>query len=194
MTGDEVLRLFEESGALLEGHFLLSSGLHSSRYLQCALVLQHPELAERLCSELGAKIRADERIDRVDIVIAPAIGGIIVAHEVARALGTRALFTEREDGAMKLRRGFQIEPGTRALVVEDVVTTGGSTREVMQVVRSRDAVVAGAASLIDRSGSGLDLGVPRHALAMLEAATYPPEDCPQCREGTTAVKPGSRQR
>jgi orotate phosphoribosyltransferase len=194
MTGNEVLRLFEESGALLEGHFLLSSGLHSPRYLQCALVLQHPQLAERLCLELVARVCADERIGHIDIVIAPAIGGIIVAHEVARALAVRALFTEREDGAMRLRRGFQIEPGTRALVVEDVVTTGGSTREVMQVVGSRNAVVAGAASLIDRSGSRLDLGVPHHALAILEAPTYSPEECPHCRDGTPAVKPGSRPR
>ena len=194
MTGNEVLRLFEESGALLEGHFLLSSGLHSSRYLQCALILQHPQLAQRLCSELGDKVRADKRIGDIDIVIAPAIGGIIVAHEVARALAVRALFTEREEGAMKLRRGFHIEQGARALVVEDVVTTGGSTREVMQVVGSSGAVVAGAASLIDRSGGTVDLGVPRHALAVLEAPTYRPEDCPYCRDGTPPVKPGSRQR
>jgi orotate phosphoribosyltransferase len=193
MTEIEVLKIFEENGALLAGHFLLSSGLHSPRYLQCALVLQRPALAEKLGSALAAKAKTDERIGAVDLVIAPALGGVIVAHEVARALGVRALFTEREEGAMKLRRGFRISPGERAFVVEDVVTTGGSTREVMEVVAQHGGKCAGAGSLIDRSGGAVDLGTPRHALAVLAAPVYQPDECPLCREGSKAIKPGSRQ-
>ncbi len=193
MTTDEVLKVFEENQALLKGHFLLTSGLHSSRYLQCALVLQHPAVAEKLCSELAAKAKADPKIGRIDLVIAPALGGVIVAHEVARALGIRALFTERQEKIMTLRRGFSIKPGERCFVVEDVVTTGGSTREVMEVVTSLGGIAAGAGSLIDRSGGAVDLGIPRHAMAVLEVPTYKPEDCPMCKEGSTAIKPGSRQ-
>jgi len=193
MTDNEVLKIFEENEALLTGHFLLSSGLHSPRYLQCALVLQDPAAAARLCSALAAKAQADDRLGTIDLVIAPALGGVIVAHEVARAMGVRALFTERQDGAMKLRRGFQIKPGERALVVEDVITTGGSTREVMEVVKQSGGEVAGAGSLIDRSVGTVDLGVPRHALASLEVPTYRPEECPLCREGSVAIKPGSRK-
>jgi orotate phosphoribosyltransferase len=197
MTSDDVLKIFEENDALLKGHFLLSSGLHSNRYLQCALVLQHPEVAEKLCAALAAKAKADPAIGRIDLVIAPALGGVIVAQETARALGVRALFTERQEKTMTLRRGFQIAPGERCLVVEDVVTTGGSTREVMEVVAQLGGVTAGAGSLIDRSfkkdGGSVDLGVPRHALAVLEAPAYKPEECPMCREGAAAVKPGSRQ-
>lgn len=192
MKTEEILQIFEQNEALLKGHFLLSSGLHSSRYLQCALVLQHPAVAAGLCSALAAQASADERIPRIDVVMAPALGGIIVAHEVARALGVRALFTERQDGGMKLRRGFHLNPGENVLVVEDVVTTGGSTREVMDVVRAAGGVVVGAGSLIDRSGGAVDLGVPRHALAVLEVPVYQPDDCPLCREGSTAIKPGSR--
>ncbi|HMV84570.1 MAG TPA: orotate phosphoribosyltransferase [Blastocatellia bacterium] len=193
MTTEEVLNLFEENQALLKGHFLLSSGLHSSRYLQCALVLQHPPVAETLCAALATKAKADVTVGQIDLVIAPALGGVIVAHEVARALGVRALFTERQEKVMTLRRGFQIQPGERCFVVEDVVTTGGSTREVMEVVAAHGGVTVGAGSLIDRSGGAVDLGVPRHALATLEVPTFKPEDCPMCREGSTAVKPGSRQ-
>lgn len=193
MTNEEVLHVFEENNALLSGHFLLTSGLHSPRYLQCALVLQDPRVAEQLCAALAERARGDERIGSIDLVIAPALGGVIVAHEVARALGTRALFTERQDGGMNLRRGFTLKPGERCLVVEDVVTTGGSTREVMDLVVQHGGVVAGAASLIDRSGGAVDLGVPRHALAVLEVPTWQPGVCPLCKEGSTAVKPGSRQ-
>jgi orotate phosphoribosyltransferase len=197
MTVEDVLKIFEENEALLKGHFLLTSGLHSDRYLQCALVLQHPAVAERLGSELAARAQADPDIAPVDLVIAPALGGVIVAHEVARALGVRALFTERQEKTMTLRRGFQIKPGERCLVVEDVVTTGGSTREVMEVVAGHGGVAAGAGSLIDRSlkkdGSVVDLGLPRLALAAIEVATYAPEECPMCREGSIAIKPGSRR-
>jgi len=196
MFVEEVLKIFEDNNALLKGHFLLTSGLHSDRYLQCALVLQHPAVAERLGAELAAKTKADPRVGSIDLVIAPALGGVIVAHEVARALGVRALFTERQEKTMTLRRGFQIKPGERCLVVEDVVTTGGSTREVIEVVTQHGGVAVGAGSLIDRSlksdGSVADLGLPRHALAALEVATYNPEECPMCREGSVAIKPGSR--
>jgi len=197
MTVEDVLKIFEENEALLKGHFLLTSGLHSDRYLQCALVLQHPAVAERLGSELASKAKADPDIGPLDLVIAPALGGVIVAHEVARALGVRALFTERQEKTMTLRRGFQIKPGERCMVVEDVVTTGGSTREVMEVVAQHGGVAAGAGSLIDRSlkkdGSVVNLGLPRLALAALEVATYAPEECPMCREGSIAIKPGSRR-
>lgn len=193
MTTEEVLTIFENNQALLKGHFLLSSGLHSSRYLQCALVLQHPQVAETLCAALAAKAKADAGVGQIDLVIAPALGGVIVAHEVARALGVRALFTERQEKTMTLRRGFQIQPGERCFVVEDVVTTGGSTREVMEVVAAQGGLTVGAGSLIDRSGGAVDLGVPRHALATLEVPTFKPEDCPMCREGSAAIKPGSRQ-
>ena len=197
MTKEDVLKIFEENEALLKGHFLLTSGLHSDCYLQSALTLQHPAVAEKLCSELAAKVKADPNISRIDLVIAPALGGVIVAHEVARALGVRALFTERQEKAMTLRRGFQIKPGEGCLVVEDVITTGGSTREVMEVVGRYGGVTVGVGSLIDRSlnarGDAVDLDVPRHALAALEVPTYKPEECPMCREGSIAIKPGSRQ-
>ncbi len=192
MKTEEVLQIFEQNEALLKGHFLLSSGLHSSRYLQCALVLQHPAIAGRLGAELAKLAAADGLIPRIDAVMAPALGGFIVAHEVARALGVRALFTERQDGGMKLRRGFQLTPGEQIFVVEDVVTTGGSTREVMDVVSELGGMTVGAGSLIDRSGGAVDLGVPRHALAVLEVPVYQPNDCPLCSEGTPAIKPGSR--
>ena len=192
MNTEEVLRIFEQQEALLKGHFLLSSGLHSSRYLQCALVLQHPAVAEKVCSALAARVLGDDRIPRIDVVIAPALGGVLVAYEVARTIGVRALFTERQDGTMSLRRGFRLEPGEHALVVEDVVTTGGSTREVMEVVTKHGGVVVGAGSLIDRSGGTVDLGVPCHALAVLDVPVYQPAECPLCRDGSPAIKPGSR--
>jgi orotate phosphoribosyltransferase len=193
VTNEEVLQTFSDCGALLTGHFLLTSGLHSPRYLQCALVLQHPAIAEKLCAALADKAKADASIGQIDLVIAPALGGVIVAHETARALGVRSLFTERQESGMTLRRGFQIQPGERCFVVEDVVTTGGSTREVIEVVRALGGIVAGAGSLIDRSGGAVDLGVPRHALATLEVPSYKAEDCPMCQEGSTAIKPGSRK-
>lgn len=190
MTQDEVLKLFKEAGALLEGHFRLTSGLHSEQYLQCALVLQHPRHAAALGSALAVRLR--ELAGAPSIVIAPALGGILVAHEVARALDIRGLFAERQDGVLKLRRGFKIEPGERCLVVEDVVTTGGSTRETMEVVTRAGGVVIAAGSLVDRSGGRTDLGIPRVSLAVLDVPTYPPEGCPLCRAGSEAVKPGSR--
>jgi len=188
MTQTETLALYEKTGALLRGHFLLTSGLHSDTYLQSALVLQHPEHA----AALGAALALPFAGDAVQVVIAPAIGGILVAHEVARALGARALFTEREAGAMRLRRGFGIARGERCLVVEDVVTTGGSTREVMQVVTEAGGGVVGVASLIDRSGGHAEFPVKRTALATLTVPTFGPGECPLCQTGSAPVKPGSR--
>jgi len=187
---EAILDRFREAGALLEGHFLLSSGRHSPVYLQCALLLQHPDLAGDLCGRL-ARAFAD---DRVATVLAPAIGGIVVAHEVARALGVRAVFAEREKGRMTLRRGFALARGERVLLVEDVVTTGGSLREVQQLAEEAGAEVVAVAALVDRTG-GTDPGfggMPLTALVRVEAPTYVPEDCPQCREGLPLVKPGSR--
>jgi len=184
----QLLQLFQQTGALLEGHFQLTSGLHSPRYLQCALVLQHPHHAERIGQALAAFFEADH----VDVVVAPAVGGIIVAHEVARALSVRALFTERESGRMTLRRGFSLDQSERVLVVEDVVTTGGSTRETIDVVRSAGGNVVGTGSIVDRSGGQLDLGVRRHSLLVLDVPVYDPANCPLCRQGGVAIKPGSR--
>jgi orotate phosphoribosyltransferase len=183
-----LLNLFKQTGALLEGHFQLTSGLHSSLYLQCALVLQYPEHADFIGRALAAKFRDD----RVDAVVAPAIGGIIVAHETARAIGARALFAEREAGVMTLRRGFGLSRGERVLVVEDVVTTGGSTRETIQAVIDADGVVIGAGSIVDRSAGAVDVGVRRQALLSLDVTAYQPEDCPLCKDGVPIVKPGSR--
>jgi orotate phosphoribosyltransferase len=190
MTQDDVLELFKKSGALLQGHFRLTSGLHSDRYLQCALVLQHPQQAAVLGSAMAALLR--EMDSSADFVIAPALGGILVAHEVARNIGVRALFAERQDGVLKLRRGFRIEPGERGYVVEDVVTTGGSTRETMDVVEQAGGSVIATGSLIDRSGGKVDLGAPRVALAVLDVPTFSPEECPLCKAGSQAIKPGSR--
>lgn len=184
----DVRALYHSTGALLRGHFRLSSGLHSDTYLQSALVLQRPEDATRLGAALAARFPGT----RIDAVVAPALGGVLVAHEVARALGTRSVFTEREDGRMTLRRGFRISPGERCLVVEDVVTTGGSTREVMTAVEEAGGVIAGVGALVDRSGGKAALPEPRAALLTLEAPTYPPDACPLCRSGVPVVKPGSR--
>jgi orotate phosphoribosyltransferase len=186
-VSETVMQIFRETGAYLKGHFRLTSGLHSSEYLQCALVLQHPAQAERFGRELAAQLPA------CDVVVSPAIGGLIIGHEVARAKGVRFLFTERDaSGKMTLRRGFSVHPGETALVIEDVVTTGGSTREVIDVLRSSGARVLAAASVIDRSGGRADLGVPRLALATLDVIAYEPEDCPLCKQGVPVEKPGSR--
>ncbi len=190
MDQEQVLKLFAETGALLKGHFRLTSGLHSDRYLQCALVLQHPRHAAALGSALAERMRKSGELPSV--VVAPALGGILVSHEVARALGVRGIFAERQDGVLRLRRGFRIEPGERCFVVEDVLTTGGSTRETMEVVAGAGGLVLAAGALVDRSGGRIDLGVPRVALAVLDIPTYPPEHCPLCKAGSEAVKPGSR--
>ena len=188
MTEAEVLTIFRQSGALLEGHFRLSSGLHSPGYLQCALVLQHPREAETLGAALGAIVRSLG----AQTVLSPALGGIVIGQEVGRALGVRAIFAERQDGTLTLRRGFALDPGERVLVVEDVVTTGGSTRETMDVARAAGAVVVGACAIVDRSGGKQGLDVPFHALLPMEVTTYQPDDCPLCRQGVPVTKPGSR--
>ncbi len=191
---DAVLALFDETGAYLRGHFRLTSGLHSPEYLQCALVLQHPGFAERLGQRLAEALRPllGGR-DKPELVASPALGGIIIGHEVARALQARFIFTERDpSGKMTLRRGFSVAPGELAVVVEDVVTTGGSTREVVEALRSAGAQVAAAGAIIDRSGGQAEVGAPRVSLATLHVVTYPPEDCPLCRQGLPVVKPGSR--
>lgn len=187
---EDLLSLFKDRGALLEGHFLLSSGLHSPRYVQCARVLMDPALATRLGAALAEELRPVLTASP-SAVVAPALGGVLVAHEVARAFGVRGLFTERQDGAMVLRRGFVLEPDEPLVVVEDAITTGGSTREVMDAVRALGARVVAVGSLVDRSG-GLDLGVPRRSLLQLDVPTFSAAFCPQCADGSVAVKPGSR--
>lgn len=188
MNPEAVIDEFKKTGALLEGHFQLSSGLHSTVYLQCALVLQFPEKAEVFGRALAEKFANAG----IELVASPAIGGIVIGHEVARALGARFVWTEREAGEMTLRRGFTVSPGERTLVVEDVITTGGSTRETIQALQRTGADVVAAASIIDRSGGGAEVGVPRVALATLKVLSVAPEICDACKSGDPAVKPGSR--
>ena len=190
---ESVLDLFRAAGAYLEGHFRLTSGLHSPNYLQCALVLRHPATAEELGRRLAAELRQIVD-DRISLVVSPALGGLIIGHEVARALGTPFLFTERDPDSRKmiLRRGFSIQPGETAVVVEDVITTGGSTRDVVDCLQAAGAHVLAAGSIIDRSGGSAEVGAPRVALATLQVQAHLPEDCPLCRQGLPVVKPGSR--
>jgi orotate phosphoribosyltransferase len=188
MIQSDVLDRFRQIGALLEGHFKLSSGLHSPAYLQCALVLQHPVEAELLGRALGALVRHT----RPTVVLSPALGGLIIGHEVARAIGVRAIFAERVDGVLTLRRGFDLSPADRVLVVEDVLTTGGSTRETMDVAVALGASVVGAAAVVNRSGKDQPVGVPFQALAAITPPTYQPEACPLCAQGIPVTKPGSR--
>jgi orotate phosphoribosyltransferase len=190
---DRVLDLFGQTSAWLQGHFRLSSGLHSSGYLQSALVLQYPHFAELLGKKLAQALSQWTEHEPVGLVVSPALGGLIIGHEVARAMGVRFLFTERDaDRKMSLRRGFTIEPGEKLVVIEDVITTGGSTREVIDVVRALGAVPIAAGSIIDRSGGAADLGIPRAALETLTVPVYEPEQCPMCRKGEPVTKPGSR--
>ena len=188
MSQAAVLDLFRASGALHEGHFRLSSGLHSPAYLQCALVLQHPAHAETLGRALAAMLQSTA----ATVVLSPALGGLIIGHEVGRALGLRAIFAERQDGQLTLRRGFALAPSDRVVVIEDVVTTGGSTRETMVVAAEAGAIVVGAGAIIDRSGGAASLGVPFHALATLVVPTHQPDACPMCAAGSPVTKPGSR--
>lgn len=185
---EELLDLFRKSGALLEGHFRLSSGLHSTGYLQCALVLQDPAGAE----QLGQAIAARMRDLGPTVVLSPALGGVIIGHEVGRALGVRALFAERQGRVLMLRRGFMLSDTDRVLVVEDVLTTGGSTRETMQVATAAGGHVVGAAAIIDRSGGAATFDVPFQALLQIDLPTYQPDVCPLCAKGLPVTKPGSR--
>ncbi|ATW24866.1 orotate phosphoribosyltransferase [Candidatus Formimonas warabiya] len=190
LNQDQALDLFRKSGALLEGHFVLTSGRHSDRYIQCAQVLRYPEYTAALCEEIAARFKKDE----IDVVVGPAMGGILVAYEVARHLGVENLFAERENGKMTLRRGFRVQPGQKVLVVEDVVTTGGSVQEVMEVVTGQGAQVVGVGLLVDRSGGKVDFGVKMEAVLTMEVPSWDPAVCPLCQEGSPAVKPGSRVR
>ena len=184
----DFLDLFRQSGALLEGHFRLSSGLHSGRYLQSALVLQHPELAGTLGEGIAARTR---HLDPT-VVLSPALGGIVIGQEAGRALGVRAIFAERQEGRLALRRGFSLTRDDRVLVVEDVITTGLSTRETVDVATAMGATVVGAAAIIDRGNNDATLGLPLYALVKLEVPAYPEESCPLCAKGDPVVKPGSR--
>jgi orotate phosphoribosyltransferase len=192
MTSKDVLDRFTHLGALLEGHFRLSSGLHSPNYLQCALVLQHPAEAEALGRALAAQLAARLGDATPTVVLSPALGGLIIGHEVARALGVRAIFAERAEGVLTLRRGFDLLPADRVVVIEDVLTTGGSTRETMEVAKQRGAVVVAAGAVINRSGSASPVDVPFAALAALTPPTYKPDACPLCEQGLPVTKPGSR--
>ncbi len=190
---ESVLELFRSREAYLQGHFRLTSGLHSSEYLQCALVLQYPDVAESLGRSLAAELRRIAPAE-IQLVVSPALGGLIIGHEAARALRTRFLFTERDasNGKMTLRRGFQVTPGETAVVVEDVITTGGSTQDVIDLLRAAGANPVAAGSIIDRSGGHASLSVPRVALATLETATHHADSCPLCAQGIPVQKPGSR--
>ena len=191
---EPILKIFRETGAYFSGHFRLTSGLHSAEYLQCALVLQHPAHAASLGAKLASELRSLAQAETIGVVVSPAMGGLIIGHEVARALGTRFLFTERDatSGRMTLRRGFTLQPDEAAVVVEDVISTGGSTREVVDILRAAGARPIAAGSIIDRSGGKAQVGAPRVALATLEMVAWPPGDCPLCRQGLPVSKPGSR--
>lgn len=188
---ESILELFRSTGAFLQGHFRLTSGLHSSEYLQSALVLQHPAAAEKLGRLLAETVRKLTPM-RIELVVSPALGGLIIGHEVARSLGTRFLFLERDAGKMQLRRGFTIGPGEVAAVIEDVITTGGTTRDVIDILRAGGANVVAAGSIIDRSGGHADVSVPRVALVTMQVAAHYPDACPMCLKGIPVVKPGSR--
>jgi orotate phosphoribosyltransferase len=189
MKNSKILELFEETNALLNGHFLLTSGRHSNQYFQCAMVLQYPEYNTLICSLIAEHFKTSE----IDIVISPAIGGIVVGQEVARQLCKKSVFAEREDKTLTLRRGFQIEEGKRYLVCEDVVTTGGSVFEVMDIVRNGGGIVAGVGYIVDRSNNKVQFGVPQFSTLQLEVVSYDPDDCPLCKQNIPAVKPGSRK-
>lgn len=193
LQAESVLDLFKQTGAYLQGHFRLSSGLHSSGYLQSALVLQYPKHAEALGHKLADALSTLTKDETIGCVISPALGGLIIGHEVARSLGTRFLFTERDqERRMSLRRGFSISPGEKVVVVEDVITTGGSTKEVIEVVRALGGEALAAGSIIDRSGGAADLGIARVALETLTVPVWDAEKCPLCAKGEPVTKPGSR--
>lgn len=188
-TQEQVLEIFARTGVLLEGHFRLTSGLHAAKYLQCAQLLQYPHEAGPLCEQLASYFKDAG----ATVVAGPATGGIILAYEVAKALGVKNIFGERENGVMTFRRGFKLEPTDKVLVLEDVVTTGGSVKELIACVKEAGAEVVGVASLVNHSGGRVDFGVPFKSLVNLDITTYQPEECPMCKEGSVAYKPGSRQ-
>ena len=190
MDQEEIMKKFEKTGAILKGHFKLTSGVHSDSYIQCAQVMQYPEFIHNLCSELGKKFKGED----IDVIVGPAMGAIIMSHVMAMVLGpwVRAIFTEREDGKMTLRRSFEIKKGEKVLVVEDVTTTGSSAREVIDIVKSRQAEVVGVVALIDRSGGKVDFGIRYEKLLTIKMNTYEPDNCPLCKKGIPITKPGSR--
>lgn len=189
MTDKEIMEVFRETNVLREGHFRLTSGRHSRQYMQCAQVLQYPRFTEMLCHELARRFKGEE----IDLVIAPAIGGILIAYEIAKVLGTRSVFAEREDGKMTIKRGFAIEEDENVLVVEDVITTGGSVNEVVQLVREHGGNVIGVGLFVDRSGGKVHFGVKTEALLTMEIQSYDAEECPLCKDGVPLYKPGSRK-
>ncbi|MCG8490448.1 MAG: orotate phosphoribosyltransferase [Sneathiellales bacterium] len=192
MTPEDVLSHFRETDALLEGHFLLSSGLHSNRYLQCAKVLMHPDRAALLCRALAEKVYASLGKGSVDIVVAPAMGGVVVGYEMARQLKVPGMFTERVDGEFTFRRGFELQKGARVIMSEDIVTTGKSSRECIDVIRAAGGEVVGATCLIDRSNGTADVGVPLFSLMQMEVQTFEPDNLPPELASIPAIKPGSR--
>jgi orotate phosphoribosyltransferase len=189
MTQTEIMDILKKTGVLMEGHFRLTSGRHSGRYLQCAQVLQYPKYSEIIGKEIASRFKDAD----IDTVIGPALGGVIIAYEVARALGVKSLFTEREDGKMKMRRGFCINEGEKVLVVEDVITTGGSVNEVMEILVQEGAQVVGVGVIVDRSAGKVNFGVPTESLVSLDIESYSPAECPLCQQGLPLVKPGSRK-
>jgi orotate phosphoribosyltransferase len=191
MSSSKIKNIFKKNKALLEGHFILSSGLHSDTYFQSALILQHPKIAQKLAKLLAKEILS--KVPDIEVVVSPALGGIVIGQEVARQLKCRAVFCERVEGKLTLRRGFDIAKGEKVLVVEDVITTGLSTNEVIEAVKKFEGNVVAVASLVDRSGGKVDFGVPRFSLLSLEVKSYKPEECPLCKKGLEAVKPGSRK-
>lgn len=189
MDRAEMERIFKQTGLMLEGHFLLTSGRHSNRYMQCAKLFQYPEYSEMICKDLADRFAGQ----KIDMVVGPAVGGIIMSYEMARQFKVPNIFAERENGAMTLRRGFSIPEGAKVLVVEDVVTTGGSVREVMDIVAEAKAEVFGVCVVVDRSGGKIDFGVPFEAAYETEIQSYEPSQCPLCEQGLELVKPGSRK-
>lgn len=189
MDRAEMERIFKETGLMLEGHFLLTSGRHSNRYMQCAKLFQYPAYSEMICKDLAKRFEGQQ----IDLVVGPAVGGIIMSYEMARQINVPNIFAERENGNMTLRRGFTIPKGAKVLVVEDVVTTGGSVREVMDIVANSEAEVVGVCVVVDRSGGKIDFGVPFFAAYETEIQSYEPSQCPLCEQGLELVKPGSRK-
>ncbi|MEG2173900.1 MAG: orotate phosphoribosyltransferase [Oscillospiraceae bacterium] len=188
MTREEKIQLLTDAHVLQTGHFRLTSGRHSDQYMQCARVFEHPNYSAKICADIAEGFSGDG----VELVIGPAIGGIIISYEVSRCLGTRNIFAERENGVMTLRRGFAIDPGTRVLVVEDTITTGGSVREVIDLVNALGGVVIGVGAVVDRSAGKVDFGVPLRAAVSMAVVSWEAADCPLCRAGKPIVKPGSR--
>jgi len=189
LTSTDILQIFKDTGALMKGHFKLTSGLHSDTYFQCAKVLQYPWEAEKICSLIAEHFKGYD----IQLIASPAIGGIVIGYQVASLMHKRSVFTERKNGTMTLRRGFQIQNKENVLIVEDVTTTGGSVKEVMEVVKEQGGIVAGVASMVDRSGGKADFNVPFYSTFQMEVMNYSPEDCPLCKKGIPIAKPSSRK-